>query len=255
MKTAYLTIDDAPSPDFSKKVRYLADRNLPALFFCVGDFLRLRPDEVCAAIEKGFVVGNHSLTHPHFSDLALEDCLSEVLETDRLIDDLYALVGVARPGKYFRFPYFDSGGDLSGADYEAKWSRPPETWSTYPRLEKRREIQTFLRRLGYGQPAFHGINRKFFADPTLLEEADVRATFDQAEYHLGQAEAPWGLSTPDAILARIDEDVPYQGRSLNCLDTADIVVVHDHEATTELFFPIIDRYLEKGIHFLAIEPS
>jgi precorrin-2 methylase len=55
-----------------------------------------------------------------------------------------------------------------------------------------------------------------------------------------------------AILHRIDEDVPYEGRSLNCLETSDIILIHDHEKTTRLFYKIIDRYLENKFEFLTL---
>ncbi len=231
MKKAYLTIDDAPSRDFAGKMEYLHHHAIPALLFCEGRWMLEREDLVRAAIARGFVIGNHSFTHPHFSDLSLEECRDEIRKTDELIQSVYSRTGVERPARYFRFPYFDLGGDA--------------------RSGKPGEIQKYLRELGYRQPGFEGINPKYF-DPSLLAGADVRCTFDQSEYWLGQAGAPWGLSTEAAILARIEEDFPYQGRSLNCMDTADIILVHDHENTTGLFYKILERYQEKGIAFQRI---
>jgi len=80
----------------------------------------------------------------------------------------------------------------------------------------------------------------------------MRATFDQAEYWLNNPNAPLGLSSEEAIMTRIEADSPYQGLSLNRLDTVDIILMHDHEHTTALFYRIIERYLEKGIQFLPI---
>jgi len=61
-----------------------------------------------------------------------------------------------------------------------------------------------------------------------------------------------GLAEAAAILARIDEDEPYAGRALSRADTVDIILVHDHRHTTDLFYRIIERYTEKGIHFRPI---
>ncbi|MBK9925356.1 MAG: polysaccharide deacetylase family protein [Anaerolineales bacterium] len=251
MKQAYLTIDDAPSRDFTAKMEFLYGHKIPAIFFCEGRFIQQRKEAVCTAIERGFVIGNHAFSHPHFSDRSVEECKQEIQKTDELIESVYRLAGVEWSAKYFRFPYFDSGGDESGTAYESKWNRPASEWFQYSRKERRDELQQYLRELGYRQPRFEGINPKYF-DTNLLADVDVRCTYDQAEYWLNEATAPWGLSEEAVILARIEEDLPYDGRSLNCKDTVDIILVHDHEKTTALFYRIIERYMEKGIQFLPI---
>lgn len=53
-------------------------------------------------------------------------------------------------------------------------------------------------------------------------------------------------------LSRINEDYPFECRSLCFDDTSDIILVHDYEQTTDLFYKIIDKYLEKGISFQVI---
>lgn len=252
MKQAYLTIDDAPSRDFAAKMEFLYRHGIPAIIFCEGRYIQQRGAELCAAIEHGFVIGNHSFDHPHFSDLSTKEARWQILLTDELIEQLYRQTKIGRPGKYFRFPYFDSGGNASGAAYEAKWSRPAAEWYTFEQADRRREIQAYLREMGYRQPEFEGIDLKYVDDKNMLADIDVRCTFDQAEYWLHNENAPWGLSDESAILARIEEDFHYEGRSLNREDTVDIILVHDHEKTTELFFKIVERYIEKGIRFLPI---
>jgi peptidoglycan/xylan/chitin deacetylase (PgdA/CDA1 family) len=229
LKKAYLTIDDGPSRDFTAKMEFLHRHGIPALFFCEGRFIQQREDAVRAAIERGFLIGNHSFNHPHFSDIPLEACKQEILRTDQLIEHIYHSMSLEWPARYFRFPYLDRGGN-----------------------EKHTELQVYLQTLGYRQPNFDGIHLEYFDDPHLLTGMDVGCTYDQAEYWLHEADAPWGLSTEAAILARIEEDFPYAGRSLNCETTVDIVLVHDHEKTSDLFYRIIERYIEKGIQFLPI---
>jgi peptidoglycan-N-acetylglucosamine deacetylase len=252
VKRAYLTIDDAPSRDFTAKVDYLYQNNIPAIFFCVGEFIKPHLPAVQYAIQRGFLIGNHSYHHHYFSDLSLDDCKREIRDTDDLIHQVYSSLGLERPARYFRFPHFDTGGDASGQSYEAKWSCPRSDWFQYEFAAKRSTLQQYLQDLGYRQPAFEGVNLRYSDDSNLLAGADVRCTFDQAEYWLDNPEAPWGLSSEEAILARIDEDCPYEGRSLNRLDTVDIILVHDHENTTKLFYRIIARYIEKGIRLLPI---
>lgn len=42
------------------------------------------------------------------------------------------------------------------------------------------------------------------------------------------------LDKEETILHRIDKDVPYEGRTLNCLEISHMVLIHDHEKTTEV---------------------
>lgn len=253
-KQVYLTIDDAPSKDFKEKVDFLYERNIPAVFFCVGENIEKHIDDAVYAIRKGFLIGNHAYIHKHFSDMTIDEGKKSIRQTDEIIDEAYKAAGIKRPIKVFRFPYFDMGGDNSGDDYEGKWSKSENEWFLYPRKERRLAFQAFLKELGYIQPQFEGVNSKYLSDKEMFDFLDVRCTFDQMEYFLGVDNAPYGMEKEEAILGRIDKDVPYAGRGLNCLDTTDIILMHDHENTTELFFKIIDRYIEKNFVFLEIIP-
>lgn len=63
-KIAYLTIDDAPSLDFEKKIDFLQSQGIPAIFFCPGNALESRPQVTVEAIQSGFVIANHAYDHP-----------------------------------------------------------------------------------------------------------------------------------------------------------------------------------------------
>ena len=251
-KKVYLTIDDGPSRDFKDKVDYLYERNIQSVFFCIGENLISYEEDVVHAIKRGFIIGNHSYNHMYFSDMTLEECKASIKKTEDIIERIYHKASVARPMKLFRFPHFDQGGDVSSEGYEGKWCKPQSEWFVYENNDKREEIQAYLRELGYIQPKFQDVNMKYFLDKAMLEDVDVRCTFDQMEYFLHEENAPYGMSTEEAILHRIDEDVPYEGRSLNCFDTSDIILVHDMEKTTDLFYKIIDRYIEKEFEFLKL---
>ena len=109
MKKAYLTIDDAPSKDFKKKVDFLISKKIPAIIFCEGQYINGREKELIYAIEEGFILGNHSYSHPHFSELSLKECTKEIKLTDGLIKNVYKKSKIKRPIKIFRFPYGDKG--------------------------------------------------------------------------------------------------------------------------------------------------
>lgn len=252
LKRVYLTIDDGPSKDFKDKVNFLYERNIPAVFFCIGEYIEEYKEDVVDAIKKGFLIGNHSYVHKHFSDMSIDEGKESIQLTDEIIDEVYEIAGIKRSIKVFRFPHFDLGGDKSGDDYENKWSKPESEWFSYPRNDRRMALQSYLGELGYTQPLFDGINPKYLLDKNMFDFNDVRCTFDQMEYFYGVNNAPYQMDKEEAIIGRIDENVPYGGRALNCLDTTDIILIHDHENTTELFYKIINRYIEKNFDFLEI---
>ena len=252
MKKVYLTIDDAPSKDFKDKVDFLYRNKICATFFCVGENIKMQQENVAYAISKGFLIGNHSYNHPHFSDLSIDEGKESILLTDQIIDETYKMAGIERPIKVFRFPYFDRGGDESGKDYENKWTRPESERNIYKRDDRRMALQSFLKELGYVFPLFEGVNLKYFSDNKMFDYVDVGCTFDQMEYFLGLDNAPYGMDKEEAILARIDDKAPYEGRALNCLDTTDIILIHDHDYTSELFYKIINKYIDKKFEFLRL---
>jgi len=60
IKHAYLTIDDSPSKFTKNKVDFLKKNNIKAIFYCRGEFIKGNMNAVIYAIEKGFLIGNHS---------------------------------------------------------------------------------------------------------------------------------------------------------------------------------------------------
>ena len=204
---AFLTIDDAPSACFEVKLDYLIDHGIPAFFFCQGGEILGREDSLSRALAFGYRLGNHSYSHLRFSELSLEECRREIESADGLIRSLYERCSLPWTRKYFRFPFFDRGGEV----------------------EKAEKIQGILRDLGYSRPEVQQDDR-----------IDVGCTFDQMEYYLGNSDAPGGLDQAQAILARIDSSHPGQD---------DVILIHDHEKSHELFFECLDRYVKNGIHF------
>lgn len=209
----YLTIDDVPSRRFEEKLDFLKARKVPALLFCVGRDIAGREDALADALRSGYALGNHSYSHRHFSELSLEECQAEIEDTDALISSLYARAGVPWTRKFFRFPYLDLGAGLTAGGQAAR-------------------IQEMLRASGYSCLAAQPGGR-----------ADTGCDFDQMEYFLGKSDAPDGLDKGEKILARIDSDHPA---------CDDIVMIHDHLESHELFFECVNRYLANGIRFSPI---
>jgi peptidoglycan/xylan/chitin deacetylase (PgdA/CDA1 family) len=242
-KVGYLTIDDAPSMDFTRKVNYLKSKKIPALFFCRGDYLEKRKDFAIDAIEQGFILGNHSFNHPHFSQLSLIECQEQIQKTDEIIEQIYKDAGVQRPGKFFRFPFGDKGGDK---DAELGWSEDHRCHI--------QAIQNLLRKEGYYQPKFENITYHWYNTAGLNQDADVYwtyYTFD-CEVTSDQKEGvtnSLGYHDLDSLFARMDENVPEGCRGLNFSGSNDIILIHDYLGIEDMFIPLIEALITKGIRF------
>lgn len=108
-KRIYLTIDDSPSKHTITKIDFLKSHQIPAIFFCRGEYISQFKDHLLYAIQHGFLLGNHSYSHPYFSQISLTECIHEIQETERLINDCYLQARIKRPCKIIRFPYGDQG--------------------------------------------------------------------------------------------------------------------------------------------------
>ena len=63
-KVIYLTFDDGPIPEATPFVLdVLADYDIKATFFCVGDNVRKHPDIFQRVLEEGHRIGNHTYNH------------------------------------------------------------------------------------------------------------------------------------------------------------------------------------------------
>lgn len=112
-----LVIDDGPSPATTRMLDTLEAGGHRAVLFILGCEVAGREASLVDAIRRGFALGNHSFSHPSFSEITVGAARAEILGTEERIDALYASAGVARPGKWFRFPYLDTGGERH-ADFQ-----------------------------------------------------------------------------------------------------------------------------------------
>jgi len=215
-KRIYLTIDDSPSSNFKEKVDFLHERKIQAIFFCLGKLLKENEENVIYAIKRGFIMGNHSYNHPSFSKISLDEAKNQIKMTDEIINSLYKKAGVKRIFNVFRFPHGDKG-------------------------DKNKEaIQNFLKELNYKQPNFKGISYVYFSEFKLDKDLDVFWNFDFEEYSKGD----W-----KSIIKKMNLKNPKLGGSLMNNKSSDIVLIHDHGDTTDLFFRIIEELLNRKIIF------
>ena len=224
-KIAYLTIDDAPSDDFRRKVDLLSGKGIPALFFCEGRRLSGFEDDVIHAIRQGFVVGNHSWSHRDFSELTEREIREEIGKTDEAIDGLYTRAGVGRAFRVFRFPFLKNGG--ANAAF----------------------TQEILKGLGYRQPRFENIAYEWYREKRLHADRSVFCTYDSMDWTVADGSHVFGIRDLRDLLDRMDEDVPEGMRGLNSTISNEIIMMHDDPRIREMFEPMIARLVGKGLIF------
>lgn len=82
----YVTFDDGPHPEHTPKILdLLRESGARASFFLVGTNVEAYPEIVRRIVAEGHRLGNHSYSHPHFSQLSLGAQISEIERTDRLL--------------------------------------------------------------------------------------------------------------------------------------------------------------------------
>ena len=134
-----LTFDNGPTQGVTDKVLdVLAERDVRATFFVIGDKLRDPAVRTLAerAVADGHQVGNHTLSHKvPLGQLERDGNVDEVI---RQIDDAQALLGDLAPRKLFR-PY-GAGGVLDdrligrrGLAHLVDNGFQPVTWNCVPR--------------------------------------------------------------------------------------------------------------------------
>lgn len=97
-----LSFDDGPSQTTMQILDLAEQYDIRASFFVIGE--RITPETehiVKRAVALGCDIENHSLTHPHMSQLSAEEQAHEATATTQIIERY------APTPKYFRPPYID----------------------------------------------------------------------------------------------------------------------------------------------------
>ena len=191
MIRALLTIDDVSSKNTPAIVDHLCEKKIPAIMFAVGEWVRNNPDELIYALQHGFIIGNHSYSHPNFSALTLDECKKEIDDNEKMLDEFYAKAGVERKYRPFRFPYGEKGGNNKHA------------------------IQEYLREKGFDKVKDTQFDYPWWKEQGHDKDIDTFWTFDFAEYNI----RPGSGFTFDDVLKRIYNKAPESGAVLLKEDT------------------------------------
>lgn len=88
-----MTFDDGPHVENTPRLlKMLAQRNIKATFFVVGECANEHPEIMKRIVEEGHEIGNHSWSHPLLSKMGEETVLSQLQRTH---DVIVATTGVA----------------------------------------------------------------------------------------------------------------------------------------------------------------
>ena len=92
-KKIAVTFDAAWSAeDTDEIIGILKKHNAKATFFAVGDWVEKNPDAVKKLYDEGHEIGNHSDTHPSFSNINREEIKTEILNCNKKIESVTGVV-------------------------------------------------------------------------------------------------------------------------------------------------------------------
>ena len=218
-KIVYVTLDDGPSPDTGKKVDWFVEHNIPAILFFRGCAIEKHEEEAIYAIQNGFLIGNHSFSHPHFSEISYEEGVKEIERTEQLIDQAYEKAGVERLVKVFRFPFGDRGDRVAEDEIAADTSVQA----------KKDRLQEYLKDAGFKRLVFAGAEP---VSPELLDNIDAYWTLDVRDWDKSLFEDPLRL------IERVREKYSESQQE------AIVLLMHDFAHRTYLWQPIMEALLK-----------
>lgn len=229
MIRALLTIDDVSSKNTPAIVDYLEEKKIPVIMFAVGEWAQNNPEQLIYALKHGIIVGNHSYSHPHFSELNVEECIQEIDKNEEVLNRFYEQAGVERRFRPFRFPYGDKGGD------------------------NKERIQEYLQKKGFDKVDDTRLDYPWWKEKGLNKDIDTLWTFDFAEYNIRKDSG----FTLDDVMKRIYNSNPADGAPLLKEDSDHILLLHAHDETEELvpgyYKTFIEELIKNGVTFVNPE--
>lgn len=225
MNTALLTIDDFSSKNTPAIVDYLKEKGIKIIFFAEGRKVEQFYEEAKYALKNGMVIGNHSYSHPHFSEITLEEAIAEIEKCELILNKLYADCGVERVWRPFRFPF----GDKGGANKEA--------------------LQKYFKEKGFHKVDDTQFDYPWWKENGLNTDIDTFWTFDFGEYMI----RPGSDYTKESVWERMHDKNPKSGAVLFAENNHHILLLHSHDETEamlpEYYKQFVDHLLENGIVF------
>lgn len=260
--SAYLTIDDSPSERMDDLVDWLDGKGIPAIFYCRGDNLEQNMISAVRAVEKGFVLANHTYSHERSSLKDVAWVIADIERCEQLIEQAYNAAGASQPGRYFRFPHVDRGTAGWVVDYDAyegenreallaafaeglnvsSMEKPPQMdW------DKRDLLQDYLRGAGYTQP-FPKVTHPWFNTGEVSLAADSLYTYSNCDWMLtARHRGKWPYKTVEDLKnrARADKWLTEEG-------SVNVILAHDQAEIVDITIELLDDLAESGLEFLEV---
>jgi peptidoglycan-N-acetylmuramic acid deacetylase len=99
-KVLYLTFDCGYENGYTSKILdVLKEKNVPSAFFCTLPQVKENPELIQRMINEGHIVGNHSVTHPSFAEIGIEQMTEEINGMEKYLKENF---NYSEP--YVRFP-------------------------------------------------------------------------------------------------------------------------------------------------------
>jgi len=212
----FLTIDDGPSVDAISKIDYLNQQHIKSIWFCKGQNLAKNPEAALRLLNTGHILANHSFSHPHFSEISLDEAEKEIAETEKLLDELYRKADLARPAKLFRFPYGDQG-------------------------QNKDDIQKYLAALNLSGLV---VDNYEYREPFINAPNDIDWlwSYDIQEWGIHHEQ---GLQlTYETVKENLQKYIDNHNKAKD-----QIILTHDHVGTTQYFEEIVGIFIKAGIEF------
>lgn len=227
MNTVLFTMDDVSSRNTPAIVDALCERGITAIMFAVGMNVERFWEEAIYAVRKGMIVGNHSYSHVHFSEITLDEAIAEIDRCEAVLDRLYREAGVERAYRPFRFPYGDKGGENKAA------------------------LQQYLAAQHFDKVNDRHIPCAWWREHGMDKDIDTFWTFDFEEYKV-QYDPDF---TKESVWAKVNDKHPARGAALFGENQRHIVLMHAHDET-EAVWPgyyreLLDCMLKNGVAFDA----
>jgi peptidoglycan-N-acetylglucosamine deacetylase len=142
-----LTFDDGPNDPYTLQLLDLLEQHqVRAIFFLVGNYVRLRPGLVRAILEAGHLVGNHTMSHPSLMWERPSRVREELAGCSALLEDV-----TGQAVHYFRPPFGARRPDVLRAAVElgltpVMWNVTAHDWDATDPVALAARVQRLVRR-------------------------------------------------------------------------------------------------------------
>ena len=226
MIRALLTIDDLASRNTPALLDYLKEKGITPLLFAIGKAVEENYEEAKYAVSSGLILGNHSYSHPFFSQLTMDEAVREIESCEAVLDELYRDCNTERKYRPFRFPYGDKGGDNKAA------------------------LQAYLREKGFDKVDDRQLVYPWWDEKGYRKDIDTYWSFDIEEYRIREGSG----FTLESVMEKIHDPAPEEGAAMLAEGNRHIILFHAHDDTDKMvpryYEKIIGHLLESGVEFI-----